>query len=1197
MRKDFRRMYNKTITIYPDEPGRELAAIEVGQNSALLVSIDDAPAAATAVNFLVEGASETADSFAAVKVGSRWIAQINEGYFNAVGPLHYEIDVYVEGARYYDGTGILKVVPCVQQSQEQETYATVQQLATHTENHDIHVTLADKERWNAYCTGPTGEGRGATGPTGPTGERGEKGDSVTGPTGGVGATGPTGARGATGERGEVGPTGPTGATGARGPTGEKGDRGETGATGTPGNDGATGPTGERGPTGEKGETGETGATGAAGADGSTGPTGPTGEKGDSVTGPTGPTGSVGATGPTGGRGATGERGTAGATGPTGVQGSTGPTGIGATGETGATGPTGAVGATGPTGAQGAPGVGFMGPTGATGSVGATGPTGGRGPTGESGSAGATGPTGAQGSTGPTGLKGDVGPTGVTGPSGAIGPTGETGAKGPTGPTGGIGGNGPTGETGPTGATGVTGPTGGIGATGPTGVRGPTGDGGPTGSTGATGPTGGYGPTGPTGIVGATGPTGQTGNKGPTGEIGPTGEKGDSITGPTGPQGPTGGPVPQIPNDIYARDTDTIAMFKTKYNTLINLLRSVQTAIMLILLPILAAVLTSVCASGESVAFAKFDDIPGTANVVTNVTFDGLASTNEIVGVLTNTAPSYSDWTISGSLYRPEYDYDLMSEYDGYNDRYLWTLTAYYETDLVSIWDGAISSNATPTSLTFAGGGIVATRTVTEKNTFGIALQENVPSTNGLATSVSVTNDVCFIVTNRVPWVWSDWWFSLLPDNCSGADMSFNAESNRWEALVTAGGMTYRWTELEPYQGIDATNVTLDASAQLSIFVNAWRRRIPQIVLDIGGDGITTNDVCSIVTNEVPYYTDLDTWVCDKVAGEVWKPEWTGSNWYMSVVEISLPPEAKRYVLKDGDSPEPGLGDFIYTRIASSSRNALGLARLTDIPPAISNTVTKAYVEDLGIESGIDAQTVTNMTSLAPVYGGNGERLSEWTITPPEYIDSGTGETYPIRCVYDQEESIWFLLYDGYGLEGREIGHVSGSFDGVMTVSGTLDGQTYTANRTENQIIGYTLGSQTNSVLAATNGIVTAETATNIASTVSSAAIANADTTYRRFVSLTNVNQSVQYVETDDTVTDIAILAPATGETKDWIVYIYAATNATLTLPSGITWWTADAANTNAIEAAKPTAFYFSQIHTNIFYLGRQELTTIGGGAQ
>lgn len=112
--------------------------------------------------------------------------------------------------------------------------------------------------------------------------------------------------------------------------------------------------------------------------------------------------------------------------------------------------------------------------------------------------------------------------------------------------------------------------------------------------------------------------------------------------------------------------------------------------------------------------------------------------------------------------------------------------------------------------------------------------------------------------------------------------------------------------------------------------------------------------------------------------------------------------------------------------------------------------------------------------------------------------------------------------------------------------------------------------------------------------VAMAAIADLDTSYRRYVGLTNVNQSVQYVATDSNTTEIAILAPTSGDTKDWVVYVYPATNLTFALPTNVTWWTSDAANTNEIPAATPTALYFSQVSDTIFLLGRQELIEIGG---
>ena len=166
-----------------------------------------------------------------------------------------------------------------------------------------------------------------------------------------------------------------------------------------------------------------------------------------------------------------------------------------------------------------------------------------------------------------------------------------------------------------------------------------------------------------------------------------------------------------------------------------------------------------------------------------------------------------------------------------------------------------------------------------------------------------------------------------------------------------------------------------------------------------------------------------------------------------------------------------------------------------IPGTISNTVTKAYVESLGIESGVDAQTVTNMTALTPVYGGNGERFSEWTILrtydgttsnvtsnirQPEWYETQV-ESFPYWIVntLEQEGDSTAIITSGIGenADGLEwIGYVGGY--------GSEEKAIYAATRTENPIIGYVLGTQTNSVLASTNSIISASTVTNIAFAVS-----------------------------------------------------------------------------------------------------------------
>lgn len=306
----------------------------------------------------------------------------------------------------------------------------------------------------------------------------------------------------------------------------------------------------------------------------------------------------------------------------------------------------------------------------------------------------------------------------------------------------------------------------------------------------------------------------------------------------------------------------------------------------------------------------------------------------------------------------------------------------------------------------------------------------------------------------------------------------------------------------------------------------------------GGGGLTTNDVCAIVTNDAPWWTFSPPSI--KIEGELRQIyaelDDIAGDWYVYGGEeeyplgpVLLPGESSvfRSASDDGE---------IEITATWSPRNALGLARLEDVPST----------------NGFVSASITNGLATASITNGLASITDIPTSTSQLVNDSG---------FISMVTNVFFL--NQYGVF---------EFCATFRINSGTDWLSI-------DYPGYSTFYYPNS---------------NQVDQAISESITSADTSYRRFVSLTNINQSVQYVETDASVTNIVIQAPATGETKDWIVYVYAATNTTLTLPSGVTWWTADAANTNEIEAAKPTAFYFSQITTNIFYMGRQELTTIGG---
>ena len=131
------------------------------------------------------------------------------------------------------------------------------------------------------------------------------------------------------------------------------------------------------------------------------------------------------------------------------------------------------------------------------------------------------------------------------------------------------------------------------------------------------------------------------------------------------------------------------------------------------------------------------------------------------------------------------------------------------------------------------------------------------------------------------------------------------------------------TSLEP-----ATNYT-DNAVEIAYhdavdYIDRVARRIEPKIL-------TTNDVCAIATNVVPEYTTHDTWICNNPIGQYWAPIWNGTGWYVSILDRTFPSDATTFTIIDAESPEPGFGDFIFTRVPASTRNALGLARLSEIP--------------------------------------------------------------------------------------------------------------------------------------------------------------------------------------------------------------------------------------------------------------------------
>jgi hypothetical protein len=198
-------------------------------------------------------------------------------------------------------------------------------------------------------------------------------------------------------------------------------------------------------------------------------------------------------------------------------------------------------------------------------------------------------------------------------------------------------------------------------------------------------------------------------------------------------------------------------------------------------------------------------------------------------------------------------------------------------------------------------------------------------------------------------------------------------------------------------------------------------------------------VCAVVTNEVHTFGE---WV------PAWDPEYYGEvlrfggpyyggngQW-----DINYRPQKgmafDQWSVTNGSEYATELifsGSFGQTNFTLTltrthvSENALGLARLPDI----TNTVTKAYVEGLGIEAGISAATATNIAEDAAAAATAGllstETDPEWTAAKGGYATTGTvaqvSEAVGTLWSYVYGDSVWIAVTNYM----RTIGGVSPSF--------------------------------------------------------------------------------------------------------------------------------------------------------------------------
>jgi hypothetical protein len=256
-----------------------------------------------------------------------------------------------------------------------------------------------------------------------------------------------------------------------------------------------------------------------------------------------------------------------------------------------------------------------------------------------------------------------------------------------------------------------------------------------------------------------------------------------------------------------------------------------------------------------------------------------------------------------------------------------------------------------------------TATLESRNALGLARLSDLSELSD-AFGRLTTNDVCNIVTNEVV-EYTDWDIWINPAKKIRHDgTSISAEESDlvsfkvvWRINVeewSEGNQMWQGYPMEYYGDGDETRL------EFSEDVIVTRKRITRNALGLARlsdlselsdtfDKLTTNDVCNIVTNEVVEFTE-------------WVPSPDTYNGYPVTLRMDVSEDYGDYLLFlvggnvaeavpiDASASTSAYSSAISVTATRSSatRNTLGLARLSDLAPSVSNIVTKAYVEGLGV---------------------------------------------------------------------------------------------------------------------------------------------------------------------------------------------------------------------------------------------------------
>ena len=251
----------------------------------------------------------------------------------------------------------------------------------------------------------------------------------------------------------------------------------------------------------------------------------------------------------------------------------------------------------------------------------------------------------------------------------------------------------------------------------------------------------------------------------------------------------------------------------------------------------------------------------------------------------------------------------------------------------------------------------------------------------------------------------------------------------------------------------------------------------------------------------------------------------------------------------------------------------------DLMPTDLATTNYAYDVSTNAAMDMGIRVIDAVTNSA--FAGYGYPFSPWTYTPSEL-----GLTQPTFTNnlwrFTETNSQGVIVGSAYWIEQPED---------TISMQYTLNTTNVVFSRTGSEIWTNSLGFVTLSNMS--QYVKHTQLNKRLEDYVSNETLENYDASYKIVDGISTENQTIQVVVNESlTVEPLNIELPLHGRCNDWIVYVVAATNMTLSLPPADYWIRNDTV-TNDIAAGTPTALYFSQVSTNnIFTIGRQEYIPI-----